>query len=70
MASSLSRTLSVRFAITMGVALVAIALWAYAGLSRILRDQLDRSLHATYELQVGALAIRGSIHLTAGTPLC
>ncbi len=61
MASSLSRTLSVRFAITMGVALVAIALWAYAGLSRILRDQLDRSLHATYELQVGALAIRGSI---------
>jgi signal transduction histidine kinase len=61
MASSLARTLAVRFALTMAVTLVVIALWAYWGVNRILRDQLDRSLSATYELQSGVLASRGTI---------
>ena len=61
MAFSLGRTLAVRFALTMGVALVAIALWAYRGMTQILRDQLDRSLHSSYQVQSGALALQGSI---------
>jgi two-component system heavy metal sensor histidine kinase CusS len=61
MAHSLGRTLATRFALTMGVALVAIALWTYRGVTVILREQLDRSLQATYEIQAGALAADGSI---------
>jgi signal transduction histidine kinase len=61
MALSLARTLAVRFALTMAVALVAIALWAYWGVNGILRDQLDRSLRTTYQLQSSALASRGAI---------
>ena len=30
-------------------------------MTRILRDQLDRSLHTSYEVQAGALAAQGSI---------
>src|SRR5688572_498714 len=66
MAARLSRTLAVRFALTMGVALVVITLGAYRGMTRILRDQLDRSLRSTYELQSGALAARGSIFRLPG----
>jgi signal transduction histidine kinase len=61
MAFSLGRTLAVRFALTMGLALVAIALWAYWGMTQILRDQLDQSLHSSYQVQSGALALQGSI---------
>ncbi|HEX6670396.1 MAG TPA: hypothetical protein VF061_12590, partial [Gemmatimonadales bacterium] len=61
MASSLRRTLAVRYSLTMAVALVAIALWAYAGMRRLLRDQLDRSLHSTLELQALALSHDGRI---------
>jgi hypothetical protein len=61
MARSLRRTLAVRFSLTMDVALVAIALWAYLGMTRILRDQLDRSLYTSYQVHAGALATQGSI---------
>ncbi|HEY7614797.1 MAG TPA: ATP-binding protein [Gemmatimonadales bacterium] len=61
MPSSLGRTLAVRFGITMGVTLTAIALLAHAGMIRILRDQLDGSLRTTYEIRSGALAVRGVI---------
>lgn len=61
MASSLRRTLAVRYSLTMAVALVAIALWAYTGMRRLLRDQLDRSLHSTLELQALALSHDGRI---------
>ena len=55
MAFSLARALAVRFALTMAVALVAIALWAGAGVDKALHEQLDRSLSSTYELQSDAL---------------
>jgi two-component system heavy metal sensor histidine kinase CusS len=58
----LGRTLAARFSLTMGVALVAIALWAYWGMRETLRDQLDRSLQSTYELQAGVLAAQGYLY--------
>lgn len=61
MGSSLRRTLAVRYSLTMGVALLGIALWAYSGMRGMLRDQLDRSLHATLELQALALSSNGRI---------
>jgi signal transduction histidine kinase len=61
MAHSLRRTLAVRFSLTMVVALVAIALWAYLGMIQILRDQLDRSLYTSYEVQASALSTQGSV---------
>jgi signal transduction histidine kinase len=61
MAFSLARTLAVRFALTMVVGLVAIALWVCAGVNRVLHEQLDRSLSTTYELQSGALTLHGNI---------
>jgi two-component system heavy metal sensor histidine kinase CusS len=45
----------------MAVALVAIAVWVCAGVTRILHEQLDRSLSSTYELQAGALTLQGTI---------
>jgi heavy metal sensor kinase len=56
MAASLGRTLAVRFSLTMAVALVGMALWSYFGVRDTLRDQLDRSLRTTFELQALALA--------------
>jgi signal transduction histidine kinase len=61
MGFSLGRTLAVRFALTMGLALIAMALWAYQGMTQILRDQLDRSLHSNYQVHYGALALQGTI---------
>lgn len=61
MASSLRRTLAVRFSLTMGIALLGIALWANLGVRRTLREQLDRSLNATFELQALDLAGLGRI---------
>ena len=51
MAVSLRRALAVRYSLTMGVALLGIGLWAYLGMLRTLRRQLDESLHSTFELQ-------------------
>lgn len=61
MAASLRRTLAVRFSLTMGVALLLIAVWAHQGLSRILRGQLDRALATSYELQASVVAAHGDI---------
>ena len=54
---SLSRTLSVRFSITMFVALLVIALWAYVGAQRVLRRELDRGLAAAAHLEAAILTI-------------
>ena len=61
MAWSLRRTLAVRYSLTMAVALVGVALWAYSGIRNLLRDQLDRSLHSTLELQTLALSRNGRV---------
>ena len=66
MASSLRRTLALRFCLTMAVALLGIALWAYLGMRRTLREQLDRSLNSAFELQ--SLALAGGGRLFRRTP--
>jgi two-component system OmpR family sensor kinase len=53
---SLRRTLSVRFSFTMFVALFVIALWAFFGAHRILRQELDRGLAAVAHLESAVLA--------------
>jgi two-component system OmpR family sensor kinase len=53
---SLRRTLSVRFSFTMFVALFVIALWAFLGTQRILRQELDRGLAAAAHLESAVLA--------------
>lgn len=53
---SLRRTLSVRFSFTMFSALFVIALWAFLGARRILRQELDRGLAAAAHLEVSVIA--------------
>lgn len=53
---SLRRTLSVRFAFTMFVALFVIALWAFLGARRLLRGELDRGLAAVAHTESSVLA--------------
>jgi signal transduction histidine kinase len=53
---SLRRTLTVRFSFTMFSALFVIALWAFLGTRRILRQELDRALSAAAHLEVSVLA--------------
>lgn len=53
---SLSRTLAVRFSLTLFVALFLIASWAYVGAQRTLRSELDRGLAAAFELSAAPLA--------------
>ncbi len=53
---SLRRTLSVRFSLTMFAALLVIALWAYLGARRVLREELDRGLAASAHLESAVLA--------------
>jgi heavy metal sensor kinase len=53
---SLRRTLAVRFSLTIFVALLLIALWAYIGTQRVLRLELDRALAATLELETTLLS--------------
>lgn len=61
MASSLRRTLAVRFSLTMAVALVGIGMWVYSGMRRALLEQLDHSLHSTLDLQTVVLTATGRI---------
>ena len=61
MTISLTRTLALRFAVTMAVALLGIALWAYLGMRRTLIAQLDLALRATFEHQSIALAQTGRL---------
>lgn len=53
---SLRRTLAVRFSLTIFFALLLIALWAYVGTQRILREELDRGLAASAHIEADALA--------------
>lgn len=61
MAVSLRRTLAVRYGLTMAVALLGIALWAYLGMRHTLGDQLEQSLEASFELQSLDLLDHGRI---------
>jgi two-component system OmpR family sensor kinase len=51
LAVSLRRTLAVRYSLTMAVALLGIAVWAYLGMQRTLGQQLEESLHSSFEFQ-------------------
>jgi two-component system OmpR family sensor kinase len=53
---SLRRTLSVRFSLTMFVALLVIAFWAFLGARRILRHELDHGLAAAGYIESSAAA--------------
>ncbi len=61
MAVSLRRTLAARYSLTMAGALLGITLWAYLGVRRTLRDQLDSSLRSSFELQSFVLVDHGTI---------
>lgn len=52
---SLRRALALRFSITMFVALLLIALWAYWGADRVIREQLDRAIESTLILHATEL---------------
>jgi len=58
---SLRRTLTVRFSFTMFTALFVIALWAFLGARRILRQELDRGLAAAAHLEASVVASGGSL---------
>ncbi len=53
---SLRRTLAVRFSLTMLVALTLIAAWAFWGLHRAFREDLERGLNAALSLETDVLA--------------
>jgi signal transduction histidine kinase len=61
MARSLQRTLAVRYALTMALALVGIGLWLDRGVRRVLLEVTDRAIHTTYQLQALTLAAEGRI---------
>jgi signal transduction histidine kinase len=62
---SLRRTLAVRFSFTIFIALLFIALWAYLGAQRILREELDRSLAAVAQLEFAVIGAGFPIALHA-----
>ena len=66
---SLRRTVAVRFSFTMFVALLLIALWAYGGARRILRDSLDSNLAAAAQIQSAVLASRLPIAIQLQAPV-
>jgi len=65
---SLRRTVAVRFSVTIFVALLLIALWAYVGARRILQDALDSNLTAAAQLESAVLASRLPIAIQPGPP--
>jgi two-component system OmpR family sensor kinase len=65
---SLRRTLAVRFCCTMFVALTAIALWAYLGVRRVLRDELDYTLRSAAGAETDMVAAFGSPPVHPGSP--
>jgi signal transduction histidine kinase len=62
---SLRRTLAVRFSITIFIALLFIAVWAYLGAQRILREELDRGLAAVAQLEFAVIGAGFPIALHA-----
>jgi len=65
--TSLRHSLAARFAATMFVALIVIALWAYQGVHRTVYGLLDLSLRTTAQLQTDALAASGALAARPGT---
>jgi len=63
---SLRRTLAVRFSLTLFVALLLIAVWAYLGTRRILHEALDRNLAAAAQLETAVVASRLPIAIEPG----
>ena len=61
MAKSLQRSLATRFSLTMFVALLLIALWAYLGMRHTLTEQLDHGLRSASQLEADILAAEWSI---------
>lgn len=59
---SLRRTLAARFSLTIFVALLLIALWAYLGQQRVLRKELDRDLAAAAHLELAFLDAGFPLH--------
>ncbi len=62
---SLRRTLAVRFSITIFIALLFIAVWAYLGAQRILREELDHGLAAVAQLEFAVIGAGFPIALHA-----
>lgn len=62
---SLRRTLAVRFSLTMLVALTLIAAWAFLGVHRAFREDLDRALGAALWLEMDVLSAGAPIALHA-----
>jgi signal transduction histidine kinase len=58
---SLSRTLSVRFSLTMFLALLVIAFWAFLGARRVLRRELDQGLAAAGRIESSIVAAGRSV---------
>ncbi|MDH3455420.1 MAG: HAMP domain-containing histidine kinase [Gemmatimonadota bacterium] len=63
---SLRRTVAVRFSVTIFVALLLIALWAYLGARQILQEALDNNLTAAAQLESAVLASRLPIAMQPG----
>lgn len=63
---SLRRAVSVRFSLTIFGALLIIALWAYFGTRRVLKESLDSNLTAAAELEAAVLASRLPIAIQPG----
>jgi signal transduction histidine kinase len=63
---SLRRAVSVRYSLTIFGALLIIALWAYFGTRRVLKESLDSNLTAAAELEAAVLASRLPIAVQPG----
>ncbi len=63
---SLRRAVSARYSLTIFGALFVIALWAYFGTRRILKESLDSNLAAAAELEAAVLASRLPIAIQPG----
>lgn len=63
---SLQRTLALRYGLTMLVALVAIALWAFLGVKHTLERELDRALDNTAGLMVDVVEAGEALPLHRG----
>jgi two-component system OmpR family sensor kinase len=68
MAVNLQRTLAIRSSVTMGLALLGIVLWAYVGVRRTLRHQLQDSLETTAQIQDHSLADEGRLIPVRSSP--
>ncbi len=66
MTYSLRRTLAVRFSLTIFAALFLIALWAFLGAQRTLRNQLDSGIASAFDLERDVLASGTTLPAHAG----